>query len=409
MNPEHPDTSQSPDQLPPSRRRRASRMLTQLRADEREAFLEDLAHQVTPTWELFFRALVAGVVVGLGFRIDQEALLVAGVLLAPRMGPLVGLALAAVSGSLRFLLRLLGALLIGLALFAVAAGLAGGLYVPAGQGSVLAWSHTKLNLIDLALLLGGAILMARQLGRGEGLAKLASVAIAYEVLMPLGAAAIGVERGIPDLWQGALLISGMHLSWAVVAGLATLAFQGFRPLIGSGSSLAAAIGMIGVVAALGAAGLGASVVAAVPTATPTPSSTPTPSLTPTMTATATATATFTPTWTPTATATPTATVTPQPPIATVKGTGGVGVFFRRSPGGPAVGGLLDGAKVEVLSGPIDYNGELWWQIRTSKGEEGWLLGSYLDIGSTAGTETPAPSTGSPTITTLPTASMTPTP
>ena len=127
-----------------------------------------------------------------------------------------------------------------------------------------------------------------------------------------------------------------------------------------------------------------------------------------MTATATATATITATWTATATATPTASVTPQPPIATVKGTGGVGVFFRRSPGGPAVGGLLDGAKVEVLSGPIDYNGELWWQIRTSNGQEGWLLGSYLDIGA-ATTGTPAPSSDTPIPPALSSATATPTP
>ncbi|MGA9193363.1 MAG: DUF389 domain-containing protein, partial [Anaerolineales bacterium] len=281
MSPESPESLNNPSQLPPSRRRRAGRMLTQLRADEREAFLEELAHDVSPSIDLYLRALAAGVVIGLGFRVDQEALLVAGVLLAPSMSPLVGLALAAVSGSTRFLLRLLGGLLVGLVLFSVVAGSAGGLAVPAGLGSVLVWSHTKLNLIDMGVLLVAAVLMARQFGQGEGLSKLASAAVAYEVLTPLAAASIGIVRGDPELWHGALLIAGLHLVWAVVSGLGTLALLGFRPLIGSGQSLAGAIAMMGLVAALSAVGLGASVVAAVPTATPTPTMTPTPSRTPT--------------------------------------------------------------------------------------------------------------------------------
>lgn len=397
MSAEATERPQDPEQLPPSRRRRARRMLTQLRADEREAFLEDLAHEVSPSLDLYLRGLLAGLVIGLGFRVDQEGLLVAGVLLAPSMAPVAGLALAAVSGSARFLLHQLGGLAIGLGLFAVASGLVGGLAIPPGLGSVLAWSHTKLNLVDLGVLLIGSVVLVRQFGQGEGLSKLASTAVAYEILTPLAAASLGLVRGDPELWHGALLIAGLHLTWAVAAGLATLALLGFRPLIGSGQSLAGAIAMMGVAAALSAVGLGASVVAAVPTATPTPTVTPTASRTATATATSTATATASATPTATATATATPTPTATPPIALIHGTGGVGVFFRRSPGGPAVGGLLDGVTVEVLAGPVDYNGELWWQIRTDTGDVGWLLASYLEqVTPTPGTQGTVSATASTT-------------
>ena len=59
----------------------------------------------------------------MGYRYDQRALLIAGALVAPRLGPVVGLSLAAVSGSLRFFLRMLVALALGVLLVAVAAGL----------------------------------------------------------------------------------------------------------------------------------------------------------------------------------------------------------------------------------------------------------------------------------------------
>jgi hypothetical protein len=365
------------DHLSRARRRRAKRMLTQLRADEREAFLEELGRQVSPGVELFAASLVAGVLIGLGFRLEQRALLMAAALLAPPLGPLAGLALSAVSGSARFFLRLVASLLVALALAGVAAGVAGGLGTDPLDSSILAAGHAKLNGVDFALLLGGAIWLARALGKDSHIAPLASAAVAYEVLLPLGAAAQSLVRGETEAFQGALLIFGLHLAWAVVAGVATLAVLGFRPLTGSGHSLAGAIALMGVIALVSAAGFGASLLAAVPTPTPTPTITPTPTLTATPSATQRPTATHTGTPTDTPTPTQTATITPTQPPAIVIGTGGLGAFLRESPNGNSVGGLLDGQVVEVIGGPDFVRGELWWHIRTTDGVEGWVLGTYL--------------------------------
>ncbi len=65
-------------------------MLTQLRADEREAFLEDLAHIVTPGVDFFLYVLLAGLLIGLGFRLEQISLLFVGALVAPKLGPVIG-------------------------------------------------------------------------------------------------------------------------------------------------------------------------------------------------------------------------------------------------------------------------------------------------------------------------------
>jgi hypothetical protein len=61
-----------PESLPRARRRRANRMLTQMRADEREAYLEDLARQVSPGIDTPV-ALVAGALIECRFRYDQLA------------------------------------------------------------------------------------------------------------------------------------------------------------------------------------------------------------------------------------------------------------------------------------------------------------------------------------------------
>lgn len=366
-----------PNHESPARQRRARRRLSQLQADEREAYLDALAAAVTPGFGYFLYALLAGLLVGLGFALDQRALLVAGALFAPRLGPLAGISLAAVSGSLRFFLRMALALLVGLALIGAAAAAIFWLDVGAGSERLLMYEHDQLNLIDFGLLLIGALLLNARLARAERVAGLPSAAAAYELLLPLGAAVAGYFSGDAELVQGAGLTLGLHLSWAAAAGLFILVLIGFRPLTGSGRSLGAAIGMIGILGIVSAAGLGTSVLAALPTPTPTPTATPTPTSTPTMTHTPTATAT--PTLTPTATATPTdtATATPTPPSALVLGTGLQGAILRDAPGGNPVDLVSENDRLLVLGGPELLDQQEWWLVRKEDGTEGWMVGRYL--------------------------------
>ncbi len=374
-----------------ARRRRARRMLTQLRADEREAFLEGLAKLVSPGFDFFLLALVAGIALGLGFRYDQRALLVAGSLLAPRLSPLLGIALSAVSGSPRFFLRMLATLLVACLILGVISGLLGGLPFGDQPAYLLAQGHIKLNLIDFAVVMVAAVLLTSGLARDERIGSLPSAAIAYELFLPLAAGAIGLVLGDAELWGGALLTFGLHLAWTIVVSASTLAALGFRPLTGASYSLAAAVVLLGLVALLGATSLGASVLAAMPTPTATPTQTATPTATPTATLTPTITntptVTRTPTITPTASATPTA--TPWP--ALVSQTGGTGAVVRTSPDPAAahIGFVNEGTDMLVLSGPVQVEDSVWWQVRytTPLGDtrEGWLQGDYL------ATVTPGPS------------------
>jgi hypothetical protein len=385
MSPQTSEPLDNPDTLSRARRRRASRMLTQLKADDREAFLEGLARQVSPTIDLFILAILAGFLIGLGFRFDQRALLVAGALLAPRMAPVAGMALAAVSGSTRFFLRMLAGLTVAILLLALASGLSGGLRFGGDPDLILAANHTRINVVDFTLLMAGAILMTLKLAGGHEIPALPSAAVAYELALPLGVASVGLVRGDAGLWHGALLTFGLHLTWGVVAGMGVLIILGFRPLTGNGRSLAAAMILMGIVALISAAGLGASILAAVPTPTPTPTPTATP--TPTQTSTATPTHTMTPTNTPTVTPThtPTHTATPTPPSAIVIRTGGLGAILRDGPDGTQVGFLAEADLVQVIGGPEAVEDEIWWQVRTQDGEEGWLLGVLM------ATFTPTPS------------------
>lgn len=382
-----------PEDLSPARRRRARRMLTQLRADEREVFLENLAHTVSPSVDLFLYSILAGLLIGLGFSLDQNALLIAGALATPRMAPIAGLALAAVSGSPRFFLRMFAALAVALVLLSLVAGLSGLITSSLSSGVLLALEHASLNLVDLGLLLVGAVLMSLSVGRTQQVPLLASTAVAYELVLPLGAAAIGLVQGNPELSQDALLLFGLHLTWAVVASVGTFVALGFRPLTGYSHSIATAIVLIGLVALVSALGLGYSVMASLPTPTATPTFTSTPSGTPTITATFTPSATPTVSSTPTVTPTFTATSTPLPPLAIVIQTGDLGGYLRDAPAGDITGFLRDGDEVRIIGDPVEVNGVLWWPVRTSDGSVGWLHGALI---ATATPTLPIASTATPT-------------
>ncbi len=366
-----------PDQVSRARRRRAGRRLSQLQADEREAYLDVLAAAVTPGAGYFVWALVSGTLIGLGFRLDQQALLVAGALLAPRLGPLAGLSLAAVSGSPRFFLRMLAALALGLALAGMGAVASFSLATAGNSDPLLPYAHSELNLLDFGLAVVGAVRMAASLINREHVDRLASVAVAYEVFLPLGAAAAGVVQAAPELTGGGLLSLGLHLTWAVAAGLLTMLILGLRPLTGGGRSLGAAVGLIGLLGLVSAAGLGTSVLAALPTPTPTPTLTPTATTTPTSTGTATPTPTNTSTSTPTSTPTVTPTATSTPPSAIVLGTGEQGAILRDAPEGAPIGFVAEGEQLLVLAGPDLRATGFWWLVLKEDGSQGWLVGEFL--------------------------------
>lgn len=386
-----------PESLPRARRRRAGRMLTQMRADERESYLEDLAHQVSPGIDLYLLVIAAGILIGLGYRFDQLALVIGAILVAPRLTPVAGMALAAISGSMRYFGRQIGAMLLASLLAAIAAGLAGGLGYPAGASSVLAAGHTGLSLMDFALLIGGAVWMAISLVRSGDIHPMASAAVAYEVLLPAGAAGFGLVTGDATLWQGALMTFLLHLSWAIVAGSLILVLFGFRPLTGSGYSLSAAIILLAGIGLISALNLGVSVLAAIPTPTPTPSPTPTATPPPPPTATRTPTPTRTATATGTATPTPTPTVTPTPPSALIFGTGGAGVLLRDAPNGESSSGLIEGLRIVILSAPTEAEGLVWLQVQTEDGRQGWILARYVaTLTPTASATLPGAATASAT-------------
>lgn len=382
-----------PNRLPPARRRRARRLLAPMEADERAAFLDELAHLTSPSFDFFLFSLLSGLVLSLGLLFDTPALILLGALLAPFMAPAVGISFGTVTGSVRsFVINFIG-LLIG-SLMVFAAGFLVGLITLVWTPGVMTQIHlhAQISWSNFIVLAAGAILTAAALVQRERSAAVPSIALAYQLYIPLAVAGFGLSSGIPNLFPDGLVIFALHLSWAALLGALTFAVLGFRPLTLFGYTLGAAVTLIGIIIVIGISGAGAVLGAQVGLPTPIPSSTPTltsvpPTPTHTLTPvppspTPTVTLTLTPTPEPTATPSP----TPTPVYAYIYATSGnpPGAKIRTEPGGTVIRSYLNNTLVIVFPDTVEQDGLIWAHVLVVEDNtEGWILQSLLLIATPA--------------------------
>lgn len=380
-----------PEHMPPARKRRARRLLAPLDADEKAAFLGEVAHRTSPSFDFFLFSLLSGAVLAAGLLLDQPALLLLGAILAPLLAPVVGLALGTITGSGRFFLRSLAGLAVGGALV-FSMGYAGGWLTRTWQPASLdlAYTNAQLSWSNLLVLALGSILTAIAMTHEDHHPAAPSVALAYQLFLPLVVAGFGLSSGFPHLWPDGLVIFALHLAWSALLGALTLAVLGLRPLTLFGYTLGGAVTLVGVILLIGLGGAGAVVGGQMALPTPIPSPTPTITLTPTITPSPLPpTETPTPSLTPTITLTPvppteTPTITPTPVYAVIRTTDGKGAVIRDEPGGIVIRSYFEGVVVQVLPGIITENGIVWVRVIGPDGVDGWIVQRLL------ATATPAP-------------------
>ena len=213
-----------------ARRRQRGQLIVPKDEQARAALLASLAKRSYPTYELFVYAVLCGAILGLGYVIDSQALLLFGILVAPLLLPWVGMLLATITGSTRFFFETIMALLISAGLVFVIGALAGfaaRLFMPRTFNE--AFTHARLWWPDLIVLAIGAVILTISFVRSEDKPFLPSVMLAYELFLPLSAGGFGLGVGIGNIWPHGLLVFLVHFAWAAVFGLITLVALRFLP------------------------------------------------------------------------------------------------------------------------------------------------------------------------------------
>lgn len=398
-----PKSDQFPDdpqELPPARRRRAQRGLLPEDLVEIADDIEELAHKTIPSFDFFLFSLLAGAIITVSILADSPVLLVLGALTAPVMAPFIGISLGTATGSLKFFgQRLAGSLVASIFVFLV--GILGGyatFVLDTPQVEFLIY-NARVSWTHLVLLLAGTAFSVLGLKKEGQTPVLPSVAIAYELYVPLAIAGFGFGSGQPHLWPDGLVLFGIHLAAMVIGGTIVFMILGLRPLTFLGYSLGSLVTILSIVAVIGLSSAGAIVggnialptqpPTATPTATPLPPSpspteTPVPP-TPTLTATV-PTATNTPPPSPTSTITP----VPTPFYAEIAVSEEfAGAYIRSEPKFDPeniITSLVNGTVVEILDPSPSFDEEsnyYWLNIRfvneDGQEQDGWIIDSLLLI------------------------------
>ncbi len=377
------------------RRRRARRTALFPGQDERALLLNRLARRAFPSFDFFLFSFLCGAMLGAGYLLDSQSLLLLGILLVPLLTPWLGLTLASVTGSWRFFGQTLAGLLVGAGLVfipGIVAGMAARIWLPLPL--IQAHLHARLWWPDLGMLALGAVLLVLSFVRSEEKPILPGIMLAYELYLPLGAGAFGLGAGLESLWPAGALVFLAHLALAVLLGSLTLFLVRFRPVRISGYPLSLGVFLLTLTTVVVImSDRAASFLAPAPQATPTPAQTNTlpATFTPPPTLPPTATPTHTPR--PSPTSPPTATFTPTPIYARVHVVPGNGALLRSEPGsqGVVIISLLNGYLVEILPESATVDNVVWVRVYVPDLDvTGWMQLNALATATPVPSATPTP-------------------
>lgn len=170
---------------------------------------------------------LSSLIAGLGMRSGQTAVVIGAMIIAPLLGPTMGMALAATLGDWKLGRMAALTLVIGCAL-AILVGLLIGVIAVIDPLLPELVSRTVVGPADIALALSSGAAGVLAFSRGSSLS-LVGVMIAVALVPPLSATGIYAGAGYPVVSAHALFLFSVNLVCIMVAGIVMFLLQGLQP------------------------------------------------------------------------------------------------------------------------------------------------------------------------------------
>jgi uncharacterized hydrophobic protein (TIGR00341 family) len=188
---------------------------------------DDIADSVEVRPAYLLTAVLSALIAALGMRSGQTAVVIGAMVIAPLLGPTMGLALAATVGNWTLGRRALATLAAGAAAVLLVTMLLGYL-ISVDPSTPELHNRTLVQPADIALALASGAAGVLAFSRGSSLS-LVGVMIAVALVPPLSAAGLFIGSGEFPLGIDALLLFATNLVCINVAGITMFLVQGLPP------------------------------------------------------------------------------------------------------------------------------------------------------------------------------------
>ncbi len=176
------------------------------------------------------------IIASFGLVVNSTAVTIGAMLIAPLMGPILGMSLALVRGDLHRLAQAITTLLIGVAMAILISVVIGNVVSRSKANGFLAelpremMNRTEPTLFDLVVAMAGGFLAAYALTQPRLSPTLPGVAIATSLMPPLCVVGLGISQGETGVSNGALLLFLANFVAIVFSSAVVFVLAGFGPL-----------------------------------------------------------------------------------------------------------------------------------------------------------------------------------
>jgi len=193
----------------------------------REELYQKVSRDCQLNADFVILTILSAIVAAIGLNEDSVAIVIAAMVIAPLLGPILAFALAAALGDLSLMKKSAKTAIAGLTLgFAFALCLT--LFMPVNTSSYELVSRTVIGpeIIALALASGAAAALSLSTGISSALV---GVMVAVALLPPSVAAALYLGAGETEHAAGAALLLGLNVVCAVLSAQLVFVYKGIRP------------------------------------------------------------------------------------------------------------------------------------------------------------------------------------
>lgn len=193
----------------------------------REELYQDIKEIVDFSWVYLVLIALSCIVAANGLIRNSPAMVIGAMVIAPILGPNVGLALATTLGDIQLLKRSLKSIFSGFSLGMILS-IGMGLLIPFNAEVYEIASRTEVSFADIALGLAAGVAGCLSFTRGISAAVI-GVMVAVALLPPMVATGLLLGSGQYNLAMGAALLTVTYIICVNLAGVLTFVLQGIKP------------------------------------------------------------------------------------------------------------------------------------------------------------------------------------